>query len=278
MKHKNQKNKAGKNKNKALNPQVHLKNAQEVLKHLTSDVSVIPFETTDSTNTQAKLYCGQFKDEGITSPVLFIAEHQNGGKGRLGRTFFSPADSGLYMSLLIKADEIENDIVCVTTATAVCVADAIKKLCSITPKIKWVNDIYIENKKVCGILCEAVTNPDTMKIEYIIIGIGVNIGITKFPDELKDIATSLSEKTNKNKLCAYITDNIVEELSHLSDRSFIDKYKELSLVLGKQITYTENEETKEATAVDIDNNGGLVIQTESGTKTLSTGEITVRLK
>lgn len=278
MKHKNQKNKAGKNKNKALNPQVHLKNAQEVLKHLKSDVSVIPFETTDSTNTQAKLYCGQFKDEGITSPVLFIAEHQNGGKGRLGRTFFSPADSGLYMSLLIKADEIENDIVCVTTATAVCVADAIKKLCSITPKIKWVNDIYIENKKVCGILCEAVTNPDTMKIEYIIIGIGVNIGITKFPDELKDIATSLSEKTNKNKLCAYITDNIVEQLSRISDRSFIDKYKELSLVLGKQITYTENEETKEATAVDIDNNGGLVIQTESGTKTLSTGEITVRLK
>ena len=117
-----------------------------------------------------------------------------------------------------------------------------------------------------------------MKIEYIIIGIGVNIGITKFPDELKDIATSLSEKTNKNKLCAYITDNIVEELSHISDRSFIEKYKELSLVLGKEITYTENDEVKEATAIDIDNNGGLIIKTADGTNTLSTGEITVRLK
>ena len=276
MKQKKQKNKA--HKQKTQNQQIHLENAKEILKHLKSDVSIIPFETTDSTNTQAKLYCGQFKDEGINSPVLFVAEHQNGGKGRLGRTFFSPADSGLYMSLLIKADEIENDIVCVTTATAVCVADAIKKLCSITPKIKWVNDIYIENKKVCGILCEAVTNPDTMKIEYLIIGIGVNIGISKFPDELKDIATSLSAKTNKNKLCAYITDNIIDELSHISDRNFITKYKELSLVLGKQITYTENDETKEATAVDIDENGGLVIQTESGTKTLSTGEISVRLK
>lgn len=276
MKQKKQKNKA--HKQKTQNQQIHLENAKEILKHLKSDVSIIPFETTDSTNTQAKLYCGQFKDEGINSPVLFVAEHQNGGKGRLGRTFFSPADSGLYMSLLIKADEIENDIVCVTTATAVCVSDAIKKLCSITPKIKWVNDIYIENKKVCGILCEAVTNPDTMKIEYLIIGIGVNIGISKFPDELKDIATSLSAKTNKNKLCAYITDNIIDELSHISDRNFITKYKELSLVLGKQITYTENDETKEATAVDIDENGGLVIQTESGTKTLSTGEISVRLK
>ena len=137
MKHKNQKHKA--QKHNTQNPQTHLKNAQEVLKHLKSEVSIIPFETTDSTNTQAKLYCGQFKDEGITSPVLFIANHQNGGKGRLGRTFYSPADTGLYMSLLIKTDEIENDIVCVTTATAVCVANAIEKLCNITPKIKWVN-------------------------------------------------------------------------------------------------------------------------------------------
>ncbi len=275
MKHKNPKNKS--RKNKTQNPQIHLENAQEVLKFLKSDVSIIPFETTDSTNTQAKLYCGQFKD-GITSPVLFIANHQNGGKGRLGRSFYSPADTGLYMSLLIKTDEIENDLVCVTTATAVCVADAIEKLCNITPKIKWVNDIYIENKKVCGILCEAVTNPDTMKIEYLVIGIGVNVSTDFFPKDIKDIATSLPVKTNKNKLCAYITDNIVDELSHISDRTFIEKYKERSLVLSKEITYIENEEVKEATAIDIDNNGGLIIQTDNGTKTLSTGEITVRLK
>lgn len=276
MKHKNQKNKS--HKNKAQNSQIHLQNAQEILKFLKSDVSIIPFETTDSTNTQAKLYCGQFKDEGITSPVLFVANQQNGGKGRLGRSFYSPADTGLYMSLLVKTDDIENDIVCVTTATAVCVVKAIEKLCNISPKIKWVNDIYIENKKVSGILCEAVTNPDTMKIEYIIIGIGVNVSTDFFPKEIKDIATSLPAKTNKNKLCAYITDNIVEELSRISDRSFIEKYKELSLVLGKEITYTENDEVKEATAIDIDNNGGLIIKTADGTKTLSTGEITVRLK
>lgn len=275
MKHKSRKPQKN---NKAQSGQAHLKDAQEVMKYLKSDVSIIPFETTDSTNTQAKLYCGQFKDSGITSPVLFTANHQNGGKGRLGRSFYSPADTGLYMSLLIKADEIESDIVCVTTATAVCVADAIKKLCNITVRIKWVNDIYIDNKKVCGILCEAVTNPDTMKIEYIIIGIGVNVSTDFFPKEIKDIATSLPKNTNKNKLCAYITDNIIEELSHISDRTFIEKYKELSLVLGKEITYTEMDETKVATAIDIDNNGGLVIETENGIKTLSTGEITVRLR
>ena len=276
MKHKNPKNKSI--KNKAQNSQVHLSDAQEILKFLKSDVSIIPFETTDSTNTQAKLYCGQFKDEGITSPVLFIANHQNSGKGRLGRSFYSPADTGLYMSLLIKAEEIGSDLVCVTTATAVCVANAIQKLCNISPKIKWVNDIYIENKKVCGILCEAVTNFETMKIEYVIIGIGVNVATDFFPNDIKDIATSLPAKTNKNKLCAYITDNIIDELSRINDRSFIEKYKEMSLVLGKEITYTENDETKTATAVDIDNNGGLVIETENGTKTLTTGEITVRLK
>lgn len=275
MKH--QKKKQSKKQNQQ--PQIHLNNAQEVLKHLKSDVSIIPYDTTDSTNTQAKLYCGQFKNEGISSPVLFIANHQIGGKGRLGRTFFSPADSGLYMSLLIKADEIQEDIVCLTTATAVCVANAIEKLCSITPDIKWVNDIYIDNKKVCGILCEAVTNPDTMKIEYIIIGVGVNIAVKSFPSEIKDIATSLPVKTDKNKLCAYITDNIINELSCIGDRSFIDKYKERCMVLGKEITYIENEETKEATAIDIDRNGGLVIKTQNGeTKTLCTGEITVKMK
>lgn len=276
MKHKTNKQKA--HKQKAVNQQTHLQNAQEVLKYLKSDVSIIPFETTDSTNTQAKLYCGQFKDEDFSSPVLFIANHQNGGKGRLGRSFYSPADTGLYMSLLIKADEIENDIVCVTTATAVAVCDAIKQLCSITPQIKWVNDIYINEKKVCGILCEAVTNPDTMKIEYIIIGIGVNVSTDFFPKEIKDIATSLPGKANKNKLCAHITDNVIKELSTISDRAFIEKYKSLSLVLNKEITYIENEQTKEATAIDIDRNGGLVIDTANGTKTLSTGEITVRLK
>lgn len=260
-------------------PQTHLKNAQEVLKYLKSEVSIIPFETTDSTNTQAKLYCGQFKDEGISSPVMFIANHQNGGKGRLGRSFYSPADSGLYMSLLINAQEIESDIVCITTATAVCVANAIQALCNITPKIKWVNDIYIEDKKVCGILCEAVTNPETMKIEYIIIGIGVNVSTESFPNDIKDIATSLPVKVNKNKLCAYITDNIIEELSKISDRSFIEKYKERCMVLGREITYIENDETKKATAIDIDKNGGLVIKTKNEEiKTLSTGEITVRMK
>ncbi len=275
MKHQKKKQ----NQKQKQQPQTHLKNAEEVLKYLKSEVSIIPYDTTDSTNTQAKLYCGQFKDEGISSPVLFIANQQNGGKGRLGRTFFSPADSGLYMSLLIKADEIESDIVCITTAVAVCVTDAIKKLCGISPDIKWVNDIYLENKKVCGILAEAVTNPDTMKIEYIIIGIGVNVSTENFPNEIKDIATSLPVKTNKNQLCAYITDNIIEELPRISDRSFIERYKKRCMVLGKEITYAENEEIKEATAIDVDRNGGLVIKTENGeTKTLSTGEITVRMK
>ena len=95
MKQKKHKNKS--HKQNSQNQQIHLENAKEILKYLKSDVSVIPFETTDSTNTQAKLYCGQFKDAGINSPVLFVAQHQNGGKGRLGRSFFSPADSGLYM-------------------------------------------------------------------------------------------------------------------------------------------------------------------------------------
>ncbi len=248
--------------------------AQNIKSCLKNDVTIHCFDTIDSTNTQAKKNLSLLCD----TPVLFVANHQTKGKGRLSRSFYSPADTGLYMSLLIKTDTSTDDTVCMTTATAVCVAKALKDLCNVSPKIKWVNDIYIKDKKVCGILCEAVTNPVTLVIEGIVIGIGVNISTTDFPHELKDIATSIGCCVDRNRLCAKITDNIIDMYSHIAQRSFIEEYKKFSLVLNKEITYIENNETKTAKAIDIDNNGGLIIQTENGVKTLCTGEITVRLK
>lgn len=255
-----------------------IENVREIYEYLKADIPVFYYDTIDSTNNEAKRFYEKHKNDGVDTPTLFVADHQSAGKGRLGRTFYSPSSTGLYMSLMIKADSLAENTVCMTTAVAVCVTDALKALCDIDPKIKWVNDIYVENKKVCGILCEALTNPDTQKIDSIIIGIGVNIETKDFPKELSDIATSVGQALNRNELCAKITDNIIDMMKTIEDRKFIEKYKSRSLVLNKEITYFENGIEKSATAIDIDNNGGLVIKTESGVKTLSTGEISVRVK
>ena len=237
-------------------------------------VDVKCFDTIDSTNSEAKRNSHKLTD----TPLLFVADSQTAGRGRLGRSFYSPKDTGLYMSLMLKAKDDIKDIVCMTTAVSVCVTDAIKTLCGIDAKIKWVNDIYIDSKKVCGILCEAVTDETSSKIKGIIIGIGVNISTTDFPDELINIASSLGQAIDKNHLCALITDNIISMYENIESRAFIEEYKKRSLVLGKKINYTEDGITKEAVAIDIDQNGGLVIETENKIKTLSTGEITIRLK
>lgn len=255
-----------------------LANTREIYKHLKADIPVFYYDTIDSTNTQAKRFCEKHKYTDIDTPILIVADHQSAGRGRLGRTFYSPNDTGLYMSLLIKPQNNTDDIVCMTTATAVCVTRALESLCNVKPQIKWVNDIYIDSKKVCGILCEAVTNAQTSEIDYVVIGIGINVSTTDFPTELCDIAGSIGQAIDRNKLCAVIADNLIEMMSTITDRSFIDEYKAHSLVLGKEITYTQEGVTKTATAIDIDKNGGLVIKTANGLETLSTGEITVRVK
>lgn len=244
---------------------------QNIFANLNNIVEVRYFKTIDSTNNEAKRCYDNLSD----IPIIFISDHQTNGKGRLGRSFYSPKDTGLYMSLLMKVNS-ESNIVSLTTATAVCVVKAIEKLSSLSPVIKWVNDIYINDKKVCGILCEAITNPETSQIDAIVIGIGVNISTSVFPEEIKDIAGALKTDIDKNMLCALIVDNILNTISEKSD--FIDDYKKYSMVIGKEITYTENGITKAATAIDINQNGGLVINTEDGTKILSTGEISIRLK
>ncbi len=247
---------------------------ENILSHLKSDINVFCFDTIDSTNNEAK----RRTDTLSPTPTLFVANHQSAGRGRLGRSFYSPDSTGLYMSLLLQTDSNFSNIVTLTTATAVCVAKALEDLCNIQPQIKWVNDIYLHDKKICGILCEAITDENTYAIKGIVIGIGVNISTTDFPDELKTIATSVGQDIDKAVLCATITDNIINVFKNIEDKSYIDEYKNRCMVLGREITYTDNGISKTAIATDIDKNGGLVIKTENGTKTLSTGEITVRLK
>ncbi len=249
-------------------------NAQSIKKHLNNNVDEYYYDSIDSTNSEAKRHT-------IHSGcdfALFVADHQTNGRGRLGRTFYSPSDTGLYMSLLFKNTADTENILKLTTATAVCVCESLEKLCGVCVKIKWVNDIYLQNKKVCGILCEAITDKDHSSIDSIVVGIGINLCTKDFPSDIKDIATSLNTTIDKNALCADITNRLIYAVKNISSVSFIKEYKERSLVLGKEIFYTQDGVTKSATALDIDSLGALIIKTDDGTKTLSSGEISVRVK
>lgn len=235
-----------------------------------SEFSVLYYDVIDSTNLEAK----RLIKSGAKLQLIITADTQTAGKGRMGRQFYSPDKTGLYMSFVYEPETDFQDSVTVTSAAAVAVVRAIRELTDLNPKIKWVNDIYVYDKKVAGILTEAVTGERTS----IIVGIGVNITTNEFPDEIKDTATSLKQSVDKNVLLECIVKHLVELINGLPQRTFLAEYKEKSMVIGKEVYFIKNGVKKEGMAVDINQDGGLIVQTPDGCETLNTGEITLRVK
>ncbi|MDP2842674.1 MAG: biotin--[acetyl-CoA-carboxylase] ligase, partial [Acetobacterium sp.] len=169
------------------------------------------------------------------------------------------------------------------TGASVGVCRAIKKVTGIDTQIKWVNDIYRGDRKIVGILTEAVTNFENGQFEFVIIGIGVNFKQPQatLPKELEDIVGTLfNEKPDaltRNRLAAEIINAVMDICTNLSNRDFLAEYKTQSMVLGKQIKVFRNNEWEVATALDISDEGGLVIKNQSGQlETLNSGEISIR--
>lgn len=234
--------------------------------HLFSSLPVYVFESLDSTNRFAKTLTEDF--------ALVVADCQTNGRGRLNRSFFSPKGTGIYFSLKVKIPHLYENVPFITTAAAVAVHRAITAVSNVKSGIKWVNDIYIGNKKLSGILCEAVDDC------HVVIGIGINYTPSSLPDDLTDIVTFLYNKeplVTRNEIIALIVDNLLDITSDLSDTSFMEYYKTHSIVIGKKVLCIQGENSFEATVLDIDNQGGLLVKTASGIKTLSSGEITLRL-
>lgn len=192
------------------------------------------------------------------TPMLVCAKTQTGGRGRQGKSFFSPK-GGLYFSLALPQSF---NFTHLTALCGVSVCKAIEKLTDLKPEIKWVNDIYINDKKVCGILVEKIS-------DGVIIGIGINIKRQNFPEELN--AGAINRKISRTKLICEIINNI------LNSTAFAEYYKEHSCVLGKKIFFIENNEKYDAYAEDIDEDFGLIVKYNNQTKTLTSGEISVRL-
>lgn len=265
---------------------------EKIKPYMTGNYPVHFFESTTSTNTVAKELAASADDSGKDSAApdaanalpenntlhgtMVIARHQTGGRGRLGRTFASPDDSGIYMSIILDA----NNPMLLTTAAAVAVCRAIEKICGQEPQIKWVNDIYLDDKKVCGILAEGITDHETGQLSHVILGIGINCNEAAIPDDLKDIAGAVEGDFSINRLAA----EVHNQMMALTDQpDFIDEYRQRSMVIGKTVSvykggYTPDKPGVPARVLDIDNAGGLkVIYTDGSRETLSTGEISIRL-
>ena len=235
-------------------------------------------ELTDSTNEDAKR---AFLENGLENGV-FVADAQTAGKGRRGRSFYSPID-GIYMSVLFQSELGPEKVVKVTTAVSVLVAEVIERVTGKSVGIKWVNDLYYRNYKVCGILTEVIPNSDPNGHPAYIVGIGINLAGTGFPDELKNIAGVLYEESVTPEIKQEIIKGIVAGfenlLEHLEHYDYISAYRARSIVLGQEITCYEGNCVRNAKAVDIDDDGGLVIETEDGgCEVLRSGEITIRVK
>lgn len=230
-----------------------------------NNVPVYVFGSVDSTNNFAK---------SLSEDVaLVVSESQSSGRGRLGRTFFSPVGAGIYMSVKLPIGNLYSNVPFITTLSAVAVHKAVKKLLNIDTSIKWVNDLYLDGKKVCGILCEVCDD------SHAVIGIGINYYPSSLPPELNTVATHLTDSASnvsRNTVTAEIFNNITNLAFSLPDTSFMSYYKQHSCVIGKKVKCIQGDVSFTATAIDIDSFGALVVSTGDGTLRLSTGEISVR--
>lgn len=229
-------------------------------------------DLTDSTNSEAK----RLAMKGAADGTIVLAEAQAGGRGRMARSFCSPAGSGLYYSLIVKPRFDISKSVLVTAMAAVATARTISAVCGAETEIKWVNDLYYDGKKVVGILTEAMSDFESGAIETVIIGIGINVRepADGFPDEIKSKAGSLPGDCNRNALAAELTYNLLTMLETIEERSFLAEYKERSMVLGRNIKVVQT--GRRAHAVDLTDDAGLIVQYGDGTQDiLSTGEISI---
>lgn len=234
-------------------------------------VLVHVFDEIDSTNTEAK----RMVSGGFLGDALLVAHSQTAGRGRMGRSFYSPNGTGAYFSILHTLHAPLCDAVAITSAASVAVMRAIRALTGIQTQIKWVNDLYYNEKKVCGILTEAVS---AGKRTHVIVGIGINLDTADFPEELSGIAGSLNTKIDPAALIAQIYGEIAHYLQDPSSREWLDDYRAHSMVLGRRVTWIEAERARTGVAEAIDGDGALLIRDEKNDLVrLHTGEISLRL-
>lgn len=272
---------AGPNKGYMLARESNLISAEGIRLFLKNpQVEIKIFDEISSTNLEAK----QLAVSGKAGHGSFVvAMEQTAGRGRRGREFYSPKGSGIYLSIILEPQGTLEGSLLITTAAATAVYKAVKEVCGVELGIKWVNDLYKDNRKVCGILTEAVTDFESGNIEYAIVGIGLNLYVEQdaFPAELQGIAGGIYEDeqsaqiADRNRLAAQIVNQLLEETRELK---LSDEYVEHNIVPGNEITIIDNKSSRSASAIAICSDGKLLVQEADGTENrLSFGEISIKI-
>ena len=242
------------------------------------DLTVLP--TVPSTNALVREKANQGRPEGC----IIIACEQTDGRGRYGRQFFSPVDSGVYLSLLLRPTAYSpQQATCLTAAAAAAMCQAIEEVTGQQPGIKWVNDIFLRGKKVCGILTEAVVGLETGALDYMVLGAGVNLypPVKGFPEEIQPIAGSVLERScpeAKNRLVGEFLNRFWDFYTHPECRTYLEDYRSRSLAIGQNVTVLSAGKAVSAYAYGIDDDFRLLVRYENGdTEALSYGEIRIQL-
>ena len=243
--------------------------------------SLLWFPCVDSTNTLAKELAAQ----GAPHGTVIIADHQTGGRGRRGRSFHSPAGSGIYMSCILRPDCIPGALMHLTCAAAVAMCDAVETVTGIRPGIKWTNDLVVGKRKIAGILTELGFSP-AGNVAYVIIGVGINCCQAEgdFPEEIRHIAGSLASVTgqqiNRTVVAAAMMDALYRmDRSLLTGRdSMLDRYRADCITLGKDVSVVKADgNVRRGCALDIDEAGALVVRFSDGvTESVASGEVSIR--
>lgn len=242
---------------------------------------IIWFDSIGSTNDEAKKLAAQGAPHGTT----LIAGHQTGGRGRLGRSFQSPAGKGVYLSLILRPNCPPQSLMHLTCAAAAAMCDAVEDAAGFRPGIKWTNDLVFNRQKLGGILTELSVDQGTGLIRYVIIGIGINCTQQRedFSPELRDMASSLSAVAGKPVSSCSLAAAMLCRLRSMDENLLVGKdsilaaYRRECVTLGQEIVLVRGEDRQYGTALDIDSEGGLVVRFLDGTvKTVTSGEVSVR--
>lgn len=240
---------------------------------------IIYYQQLDSTNTEI----ARLAAEGVTHGTVVVADAQTAGKGRRGRQWESPAGENIYMSILLRPDCMPDRAPMLTLVMAYSVAKAIRELGFEDLQIKWPNDLVLSGKKICGILTEMQLSGS--KIDCVVVGVGINVNTSKFPEELKDIATSLYQESGRTFDRTLIVESVVgyfekayQQFLQTQDLSFLrEAYNAMLVNVDKEVRVLEPGNEYTAYAQGINSEGELLVRTEEGEeKRIYAGEVSVR--
>ena len=257
--------------------------AEGIVRHLRhKELRLQVYKTIGSTNTTLKALAA----EGAEAGLALIAEEQLMGRGRMGRSFYSPANSGLYMSLLLRPKIAAQEATRITACAAVAVAETVEELSGRPTRIKWVNDVLLDGRKICGILTEASFDCESGELAYVIVGIGINITVPEgdFPEELRQIAGAAFDGASIPELRARLAAGVLDRLFHyaaeLDSPACFEAYRARSLVLGKAVNLLiPGREPEPAQVLGLNRDYSLRVRMpDDSERSVSSGEVSVRLQ